>query len=253
MKLNGDKPKILFFDLETAPNTAYIWGLWTETKSMDFVTNNWYVLCWAAKWLDEKGIQSAALRSKGENDKAIVQKLWKLLDEADIVIAHNALKFDHRRINTRFLIHGIKPPSPYKIIDTLKDARRHFDFTSNRLGDLGVLLKVGEKIHTEFELWKQCMAGDKKAWDTMIKYCIQDVYLLEQVYLKLRPYINNHPNIGAIKNEKCCPKCGEQNIQYRGYSMTAAGRYRRFQCMTCGGWGKDSKKIQGVTTLRNAQ
>lgn len=246
------KPKILFFDLETAPNTAYIWGLWMETRSMDFVTDNWYVLCWAAKWIDSKHVISASLKNKKENDKEIVKKLWKLLDKADIVIAHNALKFDHKRINTRFIVHGILPPSPYKIVDTLRDARRHFDFASNRLGDLGKFLNVGQKVPTGgFELWKQCMAGEPHAWKKMIRYCRQDVKLLEKVYFKLRPYINNHPNIGSLTNEACCPKCGSNNIWYRGYAITAAGRYRRFQCKDCGGWGKDSQKIRGTRTLRN--
>jgi hypothetical protein len=95
------------------------------------------------------------------------------------------------------------------------------------------------------------MAGEKEAWDLMTEYCKQDVLLLEKVYLKLRPYINNHPNLSALTDSNCCPKCGSINIQYRGYAITAAGRYRRFQCKDCGGWGKESKMIKGNKTLRN--
>ncbi len=246
------KPKILLFDLETAPNKAYIWGMWMETRSMEFITDYWYVLCWSAKWLGKDKVYSAGIKSRSTNDKAIIRKLCKLLDEADIVVAHNAIKFDHRRINARFIMHGIAPPSPYRIVDTLKDARRHFDFVSNRLGDLGIILKLGEKINTGgFTLWAKCMEGNKKAWKKMMGYCDQDVLLLEKVYLALRPYISNHPNIGAILERECCPKCGSDHIQYRGYTFTTAGKYRRFQCMTCTGWGKHPQKVSKNKTLRN--
>jgi len=152
------KPKILLFDLETAPNTAYVWSLWNEVRSMDFVTSNWYILCWGAKWLGDKKVMTGAINGTGENDGKIVKDLWKLFDEADIVIAHNAIKFDCRRVNTRFIANGLTPPSPVKVIDTLREAKKHFAFTSNRLNDLGEFLGVGKKIKTGgFELWKKCM------------------------------------------------------------------------------------------------
>jgi len=246
------KPKILFWDIETAPNTAYIWGLWNEVTSMDFIRDNWYVLCWSAKWLGEKKIMSAAINGPGENDESIIKKLWDLLNQADIIVAHNGVKFDCRKANTRFIKYGLNPPTPSKVIDTLKEARKYFYFTSNRLGDLGKILGVGEKAQTGgFNLWKQCMNGDKKAWNKMVKYCKQDTRLLENVYLKLRPYMTNHPNIGVINGAAVCPKCGSYNIQYRGYTITSANKYRRFQCQECGGWGKESTKIKQNKTLRN--
>jgi hypothetical protein len=146
----------------------------------------------------------------------------------------------------------MRPPSPSKVVDTLREARKYFYFTSNRLGNLGEILGVGTKEPTGgFKLWKQCMEGDKKAWKAMIDYCKQDVRLLEQVYLKLRPFINNHPNIGSITGNGVCPKCGSKEITYRGYAITTAGKYRRFQCKDCGGWGKDTKNMIKNKTLRN--
>jgi len=233
--------KVLLFDLETAPNIAYIWKLWQEVTNMTMVKSNWYVLCWSAKWLGDKEIISEGLYSSSQDDKNIMTKLWKLFDEADIVIAHNAVRFDCRKANARFLFHGMNPPSPYKIVDTLKEARNHFSLMSNRLNDLGVFLNVGKKIKTGgFELWEMCMRGERKAWDKMVKYCKQDVRLLEKVYLKLRPYMKKHPNVDIDKN---CPKCGSNKIHYCGYATTNACKYRRFQCQSCGGWGRDRKNI----------
>jgi len=258
--------RVLLLDIETSPNKAYAWGLWHELRSTTFLTSNWFIMCWCAKWLnDKKGIMSASIHESStykkdpENDKELLLKLQKLLDEADIVIAHNGIKFDCKKINTRFIMNDIKPPSPYKILDTLKATRASFSFTSNRLDDLGKFLKVGKKIDTGgFDLWKRCLNGDKKSWDKMVKYCKQDVILLEKVYKKIRPFIKHHPNSGVYLDHirPVCPKCGKDKIWYRGFAYTAAGKFRRFQCIKCGGWGREkhnllskSKKVNLTTNI----
>jgi len=243
--------KILFFDLETAPNKAYIWSLWNEVKNMDYVSSPWYVLCWSAKWLGEKEIMSAGVNNSSENDKSIIRKLRKLFDKADVVVAHNAKKFDVRRVNTRFIANGMTPPSSYRVVDTLLEARRSFSFTSNRLNDLGKFFGLGEKIDTGgFELWKQCMAGNKVAWNKMVRYCKNDVVLLEKIYLKLRPYMKQHPNLGIYENRELCPKCGSGEIQNRGYAYTNQCKYQQFVCKNCGAWARGKKAlVQG--TLAN--
>jgi len=88
------EPKILLFDIENAPNTAYIWGLFQDVISQEMLSDSWYMLCWSAKWLGKKGIYSSALidfpknyKKNKEDDSLILKKLWKLLDEADIVVA----------------------------------------------------------------------------------------------------------------------------------------------------------------------
>lgn len=209
---------------------------------MDMVKDHWYTLCWSAKWLGSKEMLSAGIYSSSKDDKEIMLKLWKLFDEADIVVAHNAVRFDCRKANARFLYYGINPPSPYAIVDTLKVARKHFAIMSNRLNDLGVFLDVGKKIKTGgFELWEKCMAGDKVAWDKMVRYCKQDVRLLERIYLKLRPYMKSHPNLAVIEDRDVCPRCTSKKIQYRGSLVTNGGKYKRFQCQDCGAWGSDRK------------
>lgn len=239
--------KILLVDIETSPSQAYIWGLWQEVTSTEMIESDWYILCWCAKWLGEKKIMRAALpdfqnyKKDTHDDKAVLQQLWKLLDEADVIVAHNGIKFDRRKINARFIMNGMTPPSPYKVIDTLQIAKTHFAFTSNRLNDLGRFLQLGKKKDTGgFQLWKDCMAGDKEAWKKMVDYCANDVALLEKVYVKLRPYASNHPNIGVYLEEETalCPKCGSSNIEYRGYYYTTISKFQRFMCKDCGGWGR---------------
>ena len=240
------KLKILLFDVETAPCRGYMWSLWKEAGSMSFVEADWYLLCWAAKWLGSKQVMSSGLtdfdgyKKSPENDKEVLQKLWKLLDEADIVIAHNGAQFDRCKVNSRFVANGIMPPAPYRIIDTLQVARKTFAFTSNRLNDLGEALRVGKKLDTGgFGLWKKCGSGDPKAWKKMVAYCKRDVLLLERVYLKLRPFMEQHPTVVMEPSDALCLKCGSDKIHYRGYGYTNLSKFRKYSCTACGGWGRE--------------
>lgn len=249
-----DNQKILLFDIENSPNTAYVWGLWEQTISNDMVKSPWYMLCWSAKWLDDKKIYSSALidfpkayNKDSENDKEILKVLWKLLNEADIVIGHNCKNFDVRKSNARFIMNGMTPPSPYKVIDTLEVARKYFFFTSNKLDNLGKYLKVGQKIETGgFKLWQQCMQGNKQAWHKMVTYCKNDVILLEKIYKKLLPYIQNHPNLAVYLDDETmiCPKCGSKNIKKEGYTYTTIGKYQQYSCKDCKGWSRGRTNLK---------
>jgi hypothetical protein len=238
-----NKPKILLLDCETAPNLTYIWGLHQELHTMDMFEKQWYILCVCCKWLGENNVMSFALpdfsreyKKDKENDLYVMKAIWKLLDEADVVVGHNSVNFDIKKIFSRFAIHNITPPSPFKQVDTLLSARKHFDFTSNKLADLSKILGLGAKIDTNFELWRQCMLGNQQAWNKMIEYCKNDVVLLEKVYLRLLPYMNCHPNLSLYidDNAMICPNCASKNIQLNGFAYTAQAKYQRVICKDCG-------------------
>jgi len=82
------------------------------------------------------------------------------------------------------------------------------------------------------------MAGNKQEWKKMVDYNKQDVILLEKIYLRLRPWIKSHPNMGIYLDRAVCPKCGSGDIEFRGFTMTTTKKYHRFQCKNCGGWGR---------------
>lgn len=254
------QPRILFLDIETAPNMGYIWGLWQKTYSTEMIAQDWYILCWCAKWYKENGMICSSLpdhpiyKTDPTNDKAIMHEMWELLNEADIVVAHNAVKFDIKKINTRFMAHKMKPPSPYKVVDTLKMARRHFAFTSNKLDDLGKMLNLGRKEDTGgFQLWIDCLAGKTEAWKKMVKYCAGDVRLLEKIYSTLLPYASNMPNINVYTEEFVCPKCGSAHLQKRGWTYTSLCKYQRWVCCDCGSWSRERKsEKQNHIILANA-
>ena len=228
------QPKILLFDVETTPNLAYVWGKYQQ--DVIEYAQEWGLLCFGWKWLDKKQINSASQRDYSE--KELVQVLWNLFNEADIVVAHNGDRFDIRRANAKFVEYGLVPPEGYLTIDTVKVARKYFGFNSNKLNDIAQLLDIGKKEPTGgFALWLGCMRDEPKAWDKMLKYCKQDVLLLEKVYLRLRPWMTNHPNHNVFTGHSHnCPVCGEGETQKRGTYVTRVGKRQRYQCTDCGAW-----------------
>lgn len=247
-------PKILFLDIETFPNIGYVWGKYDQNVIR--YTQQSCIATFVAKWLGDGKIMSKALPDyKGYaagsyNDKAIVKDLWKLLDEADVIVAHNGDQFDVKVIVGRFLIHGMLPPSPFKTVDTKKVVKEVARFNSNSLDDLSSLLDLGSKIKTDFDLWEGCINGDMGCWKGMVKYNRMDVLLLEKLYLRLLPFAKTHPNLTFWTRGEC-PKCGSHDVQYRGIARCITRQYQRFQCNSCGSWGRVAKsdKDGNVSTV----
>jgi hypothetical protein len=246
-----NSPKILFIDIETFPNIGYTWGRYDQNV-IEFV-QEYCVATFAAKWGDGPVFAKSLPDYKGYksgsyDDFMLVLDLWELLDKADVIVAHNGDSFDLPMIRGRFLVHNLMPPSPFKTVDTKKAAKRVGRFNSNALNDLGALFNLGKKIKTDFELWKGCINGDKKSWDDMVKYNKQDVTLLSKVYNRLLPFMIDHPNFGLYRKDAVCPKCGSNNVQWRGFAVAITRTYRRFCCNICGGWGRvvNSEKNQST-------
>lgn len=243
--------KILLLDIETAPNTAYVWGLFKENIPLQRLVDSGYVMCWAAKWLGENDMEFSSVQM--ETPRKMLRRIHNLLSEADAVIHYNGARFDIPTLNKEFLLHGMTPPASYRNIDLLQTVRKQFRFVSNKLDYVAQALGVGKKVkHAGFELWIQCMAKDPEAWKQMEEYNRGDVTILEGVYHKLLPWIKNHPNHGVVDGRGgVCPNCGSDHIQFRGYAHTKSGKYRRFQCNECGTWSRTRKSEAVKDTLTN--
>jgi hypothetical protein len=230
--------RILLIDIETSPIIGYSWGLY----EVDLIKRikSFTILSVAYQWLGEK---TKVLACDTQSELSLLKKLHALLDAADIVIAHNGDSFDIKKINTRFIIHNLTPPSPYRTIDTKKAAKSVAAFDSNSLNNLGLDMSEGEKIkHRGFDMWEGCERGNKRDWADMKRYNKKDVDLLARVYLRLRPWMKNHPAVKYSTNA-ICDKCGSEQVQRRGEMVTKKVRYQRYQCPSCGGWFKGERLL----------
>jgi uncharacterized protein YprB with RNaseH-like and TPR domain len=260
-------PKVLLFDIETAPNIAHVWALFDVNVGLNQIVADWHVLSWSAKWLDDPCTKVMYDDQRGakniEDDKRLLQGIWNLLDEADVVITQNGRSFDQKKLNARFVINGFQPPSSFKHIDTKLIAKKHFKFTSNKLEYMSdkLCVKYKKLKHTKFpghEMWTECLKDNLEAWQEMEKYNKYDVLALEELYTKLIPWDSSiNFNLYTDGEENVC-KCGSKDFIRNGFYYTAVGKFQKYRCKTCGAevrdrinlFSKDKKDSLKVNTVR---
>ena len=228
---------LLMLDIETAPHKVLCWGLWDQNIAINQIEESGYTLCWAAKWYGRKPILL------GTKQHSLAMHMLKdihcLIDKADAVVHYNGTKFDMPTLNQEFVKWGFRPPSPYKQIDLLRVVRKQFRFASNKMDYVAQHLGLGRKLpHKGMDLWVACMAGDEAAWRTMERYNKRDVILLEKLYKRLLPWIEQHPNMALYTDDSrlVCTNCGSRRVQREDVQPTLTLVYQRYQCQACGKW-----------------
>ena len=232
------KRKRLYFDIETSPNIGFFWTAGFKLNiSTESIIKERAIICICYKWEEDKVTHSLNWDSK-QNDKKMLQEFIKVANEADELVGHNGDKFDLSWVRTRCLFHRLEMFPTYITIDTLKVARSKFKFNSNKLNYIAQYLGIGEKIHTEYNLWKDIVLNkDKVAMDKMIKYCKMDVILLEKVHKELSLHIPAKTHYGVIfgGDRGSCPECGSDDIVRNNKRVTASGLVKvQMRCKTCG-------------------
>ncbi len=246
-------PKILLLDIETAPIVAWVWGIWEQNVGLNQIQKDWHLLSWAAKWLGDPPSKIMYMDQRKapnvEDDKKLLKGIWKLMDEADVIVWQNGNQFDRKKLNARFILNGMQPPSSYKMVDTMLIAKAKFGFTSNKLeymsNKLCVKYKklIGGRKFEGFEMWKACLAGDLRAWKEMEKYNKYDVLSLEELYTKLAPWDKNvNYNVYHDSAERIC-SCGSKKFKPNGFTYSSLGKYQRHKCAKCGAEFKDRRNL----------
>lgn len=237
-------PKILTLDIETSPLKVYTWGLFKQNIGINQIIDPTRVICWAAKWHDKP---SVIFRSEfHDGQEAMLDKINELINEADIVVHFNGGTFDMPHLRRELSLAGYPPYSPVQEVDLLRVVKNRFRFPSNKLDYVSQAFGLDGKLsHTGFDLWRDCLDGDEKAWNLMRRYNKQDVVLTEQLYDVLRPYIPNHPNMGLFLGEDVCTNCGSDKLERRGYRRTLSRTYQRYLCLDCGKWMQSTRSVDG--------
>lgn len=257
-----NRAKIATGDIETAPLVGNTWGIWDQNIGLNQIVSEWTILSFSWKPLGAPASEIIYMDTSGKpdvrDDYDLCLALGKLLDEYDFLIAQNGKKFDLRKIRARLIMHGLPPHSPIRVIDTMLMAKQVAAFTSNKLEWLAdKLTDVPKSQHKEFpgfELWVECLKGNPKAWAAMRKYNVRDIVATEKVYLKLRPWVEDHPNINVYHDKDdvhACPRCGSENQESRGYTYTDTGQYHRYRCGDCGGWSRSRYTLNPLSKRKS--
>lgn len=236
------KPNVLVLDIETSPIIVSSWRIHKVILNADNVIRDWHLLTYAVKWLFEPEIYSGRQTSKEAikgDDSRIANDVWGFVEKADVIIAHNGVRFDIPKLNTRFFANNIMPPSPFVQIDTLKVFQSQMLNTSNKQGELCKKYGFSQKVeHEGIEMWHKCINGDEEALKKMEEYNKGDILGLEELYVAVRPWIKSHPNMSLFYNDvkshsgEC--RCGSTDLVELGsFYTTSVNRYKSYRCNNC--------------------
>lgn len=229
--------KRLFFDIEMSYNQGWFWRTGKQWVDFKQINEHKKIICISYKWYYEDKVHTITW-DENQDDKKLINDFIKILAEADEIIGHNSDRFDIKEIRTRAILQDELMFNKYRTLDTLKKARKYFNFPSNKLDYLGQILGVGRKLdHEGIDLWhKVILLKDKKALKKMVRYCEQDVLLLEEVWHKLSPYIDVNTNFAVHlgKAKYNCPNCAGEDVEIVHTDTTRMGFVKRhFKCNDC--------------------
>lgn len=237
VRTNSNNPRVGIVDIETLPLVSMTFGIWQQNIGLEQIISDICMLSWAGKFLNESEVYSDILtqrETKTRDTKRIAQSCWDFLSKCDIVVGHNFSSFDRTHINNEFLKHDL-PPLKYIVVDTLSVAKKNFSFTSNKMQFINDKFGLTSKMENDgFPLWRKCSEGDQESLDIMESYNRKDISATEDLFYKMRPYINNF-NV-ALYNEidtKVCPVCGCEELSEEGFYFTSSGKWISYRCLNC--------------------
>lgn len=254
IEVNG--PKIFLFDIETSTILAHVWGLFNQNISIDAIEDDWYTFCFSGKWLGQDTFNHSVHHYEypesgnfKDNERYVVEAMWKYLDECDIAVAYNGKKFDKKKMNWKFFEYNLPEPSSYKLIDPYQIVKGNFSPTSGKLDFIQRYIKdISEgKKDTGMKLWKACRNNDVESLDYMVEYCDQDIELLEKVYLAVRHWDKNSPQMSLYYDDDKlrCNSCGSDDLSLieDKVTHTSLSEFPLYRCNCC------SKVMRGRTNL----
>lgn len=249
MKVN--KPAILFYDIETSPLKAYVWGLGKQVVRHNQLDVDWSrhgIICITYCWNDGKPAQCIDWGYEEQDTGKVVKEFDKIIKQADWVIGKNSDKFDSRMINAARMFAGLPGmPEWMRYRDDLeKQMRKYFRLPSQSLDYISGQLGLGGKIKMEFQDWIDICektANGEKALAKMIKYGKKDVVDTRTLWNKLSEHFEPRFNAATYYHEcLACKHCGSTELtpntreKHQGKTI-----YREYRCKDCGRYAGRSR------------
>lgn len=239
--IDRNELKTLLVDMEL----SYAIGYFFPSKKPQYISakqikHHQWCPCAAWQWDHEVSAQVVKVtddkkrfKKNFRDDFIVAKKLHELMSEADVIVAHNGDAFDIKHANTLFINHDLGPIPEKKSIDTLKSARKYFNFAGNSLADL--LKRWGFEGKMEKPDWFLMTDGNAAMIDYAAEYCLQDVKGLRNVFHKIKPYIRRLPYLKEFKGGIVqCHACGSKRLHKKGGGFDGSKMYLRIRCFECG-------------------
>jgi len=235
--------KIVFLDIETSLVTAKVFSTGNQYIKANQLQDTTKILTVAYGTLADlhtkgrKGVtvlsnrHSKTFKKEPHNDKELLEALWPVLDNAEVIVAHNA-SFDEGWLLGRYVELGMKLPSKFFTFCTYQNLRP-FRMTSKKLDELSKNLIGTSKLPTDFALWERCSRGEIEAFKEMEAYNVGDVYdTLYKLWLRTA-YYNANKAIDFANPESSLVQCkvdGQYLVDYGEYLNRSNGlRYLQYK------------------------
>lgn len=220
------EPKILLWDIETD-------GINADR-----------VLCVGYKFFGEKKtylLRATDFERAGLwDDSGLIKAFADVFASCDYHVTWYGARFDLPVINARIIAAGLQPLPPKPHVDLWKTARYQFKTGGgNRLAKWQDFLGLpAEKTPVRPSMWIKARYGHEPSLKYIYHHCVKDVDVLEGVFEKLRPWVNEEPARGLIvsTNRGTCISCGSDHLTYQGWRIAKTRRYRQLKCQSCGKW-----------------
>ena len=262
----NNKPRILFWDLESSLMEGYFFKIWDENIPMRRVKKQSHLLSASWAFNDEEvvGVRLSPEQVKVSDDLDVIVKMVEAINSADLIVTFNGKKFDVKLLNTRALYWGLPPVKTVKHIDLFEQAKRVFKFPSNSMQNISMYLGEDGKLQTYgSNLWERCAEWEDyeecdNALEEMLIYNKKDINATRDLYYRFQGWMKNVPNLGTITNENTenktlrCVHCGSDDIfAMNDKTYTSASSFDLYRCgnENCRGISrvtKNGKQLVGV-------
>jgi len=267
----SSKPKILFYDIETLPLQAYVWGCGDQyVRHPQLLPNKdvWGLICITYCYNDNGPVKIIKWTPKG-GSKAMIEEFDKLINDADHTIGKNSDRFDVKMLNTHRMLNDLPGnPSWSKYTDDLeKQMRRYFRLPSQSLDYISAQLGLGGKVKMQLSDWididryvdvltfgkhltkkakerycqyhfrlpyEETMKQGKKSMDKMCFYGKKDTRDTRALWNKLEKHFEPKFNKGAFNSTPhACKHCGSTNVTHNGTKISGKTKWQTFMCKDC--------------------
>lgn len=242
--------KILFLDIETLPSIMVSYSRKTSYISPKQIIQHGMMASFQYAY-GRGEVINMNLRDMGcipdsgvirpDHALPLVEFMRNLVEDADIVIGHNGKRFDIGKLYSYLIKHECAPMHQPDVFDTLQAARRIGMHESNTLDDLAHYYGIRRKLAggMSYDVGIKALCGDAETWQKIIDYGDNDVDMLRELYLKIRPHSigNLHPNMNLFfeDHKTRCVVCGSSNVEWSNMKKRATVQaHNKLVCKCCG-------------------
>ena len=253
-----NKPRILFWDLESSLLEGYFFRVWQENIPMRRVKKHSHLLSASFAFNDEEvqGFRLTPEQVKTGNDFDLVCKVVEAVNNSDVMVTFNGKRFDVKLLNTRALFWGLPPVKQPKHIDLFEQSKRVFKFPSNSMQNVSLYLGEQGKLETSgSNLWERCSEWWNyeecdKALTEMLVYGNQDIVATRDLYYRFQGWMKGVPNLGTITSDISgistlrCTHCGSDDVfplEQKTYSTVSSFLLYRCGNSNCRGISRITK------------